>query len=100
MMIAALIASRDSGRQELAARPEVFANSMQYQYVEVGSLVTERDYRTAQKLATMEPGELPPFLLYHQMCEELALAEGVDFPRMSMEQYFAGKGTGTCFPRW
>jgi glycine betaine catabolism A len=48
-------AGRDSGPQELASRPEVFANSMQYQYLEVGSLVTERDYRAAQKLATMEP---------------------------------------------
>ncbi|OCB39435.1 (2Fe-2S)-binding protein [Mycobacterium malmoense] len=91
-------ASRDSGRQELAARPEVFANSMQYQYLEVGSLVTERDYRAAQKLATMEPGDTPPFVLYHQLCEDLARAEGVDFPRMSMEQYFAGNGDWHVFP--
>lgn len=91
-------ASRDSGRQELAARPEVFANSMQYQYLEVGSLVTERDYRAAQKLATQEPSELPPFVLYHQLCEELARAEGIDFPQMSMEQYFAGNGDWHVFP--
>lgn len=91
-------ASRDSARQELAARPEVFANSMQYQYLEVRSLVTERDYRAAQKLATQEPSEVPPFVLYHQMCEELARAEGVDFPQMSMEQYFAGNGDWHVFP--
>ncbi|MFV8318615.1 aromatic ring-hydroxylating oxygenase subunit alpha [Mycobacterium sp. 23] len=89
---------RDSGRQELAARPEVFANSMQYQYLEVGSLVTERDFRAAQQLATLEPGDVPPFVLYHQMCEELARAEGVDFPQMSMEQYFAGNGDWHVFP--
>jgi phenylpropionate dioxygenase-like ring-hydroxylating dioxygenase large terminal subunit len=91
-------ASRDSARQELAARPEVFANSMQYQYLEVGSLVTERDYRASQKLATQEPSEVPPFVLYHQLCEELARAEGVDFPQMSMEQYFAGNGDWHVFP--
>lgn len=91
-------ASRDSARQQLAARPEVFANSMQYQYLEVGSLVTERDYRAAQKLATQEPSEVPPFVLYHQLCEELAREEGVDFPRMSMEQYFAGNGDWHVFP--
>jgi glycine betaine catabolism A len=91
-------AGRDSGRQELAARPEVYANSMQYQYLEVGSLVTERDYRAAQQLAAMEPSEIPPFVLYHQLCEELARAEGVDFPHMSMEQYFAGNGDWHVFP--
>jgi hypothetical protein len=32
------------------------------------------------------------------MCEELARAEGVDFPQMSMEQYFAGNGDGHVFP--
>lgn len=91
-------AARDSARQEQAARPEVFANSMQYNYLEVGSLVTERDYRAAQELAKMEPGEVPPFVLYHKMCEELALAEGVDYPSMSMEQYFAGNGDWHVFP--
>ncbi|BBX41927.1 aromatic ring-hydroxylating oxygenase subunit alpha [Mycobacterium simiae] len=91
-------ARRDKGRQEQSARPEVFANSMKYQYLEVGSLVTERDYRAAQKLAAMEPSDVPPFVLYHQLCEELARAEGVDFPRMSMEQYFAGNGDWHMFP--
>ena len=71
---------------------------MQYNYLEVGSLVTERDYRAARQLAKMEPGEVPPFIQYHQMCEELALSEGVDFPRMSMEQYFAGNGDWHIFP--
>lgn len=91
-------AARDAGRQEQASRPEVFANAMQYNYLGVNALVTERDFRAAQKLATMEPSEVPPFVLYHQMCEELALAEGVDFPRMSMEEYFAGNGDWHIFP--
>ena len=91
-------ADRDSARQQQAARPEVFANSMQYNYLEVGSLVTERDYRAACQLAEMEPGELPSFALYHRMCEELALAEGVDFPKMSMDEYFAGNGDWHIFP--
>jgi Rieske 2Fe-2S family protein len=91
-------AERDKGRQEQASRPEVFANAMQYNYIGVNALVTERDYRAAQKLATMEPSEVPPFVLYHQLCEELALAEGVDFPRMSMEEYFAGNGDWHIFP--
>ncbi len=85
-------------RQQQAMRPEVFANSMQYNYLEVGSLATERDYRVAQQLATMKPSDVPPFLVYHQMCEELALAEGVDFPKMSMEEYFAGNGDWHVFP--
>ncbi|BBX18036.1 (2Fe-2S)-binding protein [Mycolicibacterium duvalii] len=89
---------RDAARKAQAARPEVFANSMQYNYLEVGSLVTERDYRAARRLATMEPSDIPPFVLYHQMCEELALAEGVDFPKMTMEQYFAGNGDWHVFP--
>ena len=46
----------------------------------------------------MEPSDVPPFVLYHQMCEKLALAEGVDFPKMSMEQYFAGNGDWHVFP--
>lgn len=89
---------KDSARKEQAARPEVFANSMQYNYLEVRSLATERDYRVAQQLATMEPSDIPPFVLYHQMCEELALAEGVDYPKMTMEQYFAGNGDWHVFP--
>jgi phenylpropionate dioxygenase-like ring-hydroxylating dioxygenase large terminal subunit len=91
-------AERESARQEQAARPEVFANSMQYNYLEVGSLVTERDYRAAQELAKLEPSEVPPFVLYHKMCEDLAIAEGVDFPKMTMEQYFAGNGDWHVFP--
>lgn len=91
-------AERDKGRHEQASRPEVFANAMQYNYLGVNALVTERDYRAAQKLATMEPSDVPPFVLYHRMCEELALAEGVDFPRMSMEEYFAGNGDWHIFP--
>jgi Rieske 2Fe-2S family protein len=91
-------AERDAARQQAAARPEVYARTMQYQYLEVGSLVTERDYRAAEKLAAMEPCETPPFLLYHQLCEELAREEGVDFPTMSMEQYFAGNGDWHIFP--
>ena len=91
-------ADRDVERQKRAARPEVFARSMQYQYLEVGSLVTERDYRAAEQLAAMEPGEVPPFVLYHQLCEQLAREEGVDFPAMSMEEYFAGNGDWHVFP--
>jgi len=71
---------------------------MQYQYLEVGSLVTERDYRAAEQLALMEPSETPPFLLYHQLSEALARAEGVDFPEMSMPEYFAGNGDWHVFP--
>jgi Rieske 2Fe-2S family protein len=89
---------RDSARRAQAARPEVFANQMQYNYLEVGSLVTERDYRAAQQLRTMEPGDVPPFVLYHQLAERLALDEGVDFPVMTMEQYFAGNGDWHVFP--
>ncbi|WP_299577203.1 aromatic ring-hydroxylating dioxygenase subunit alpha [uncultured Williamsia sp.] len=89
---------KDAARQKAQARPEVFANAMQYNYKEVGSLVTERDYRAAQQLRTMEPGEVPPFLLYHQLCEELALAEGVKFPQMSMQEYFGGNGDWHIFP--
>lgn len=91
-------AARDSGRQQRASRPEVYANSMRYQYLEVGSLVTERDYRAAEKLANMEPCETPPFQLYHQLCEELARDEGVEYPTMTMEQYFAGNGDWHMFP--
>ncbi|TRW76751.1 aromatic ring-hydroxylating dioxygenase subunit alpha [Mycolicibacterium sp. 018/SC-01/001] len=90
--------NRDAARQKQAMRPEVFANSMQYNYLEVGSLVTERDYRAAQELATLEPNEVPPFLRYHEMAEKLALDEGVDFPQMTMEQYFAGNGDWHVFP--
>lgn len=91
-------AERDSARRKQSSRPEVFANAMQYNFLGVNALVTERDYRAAQQLATMEPSETPPFVLYHKMCEELALADGVDFPRMSMEEYFAGNGDWHIFP--
>lgn len=87
-----------AARAEREASPEIFANGMQYQFLEVNSLVTERDYRVAQQMVDMEPGPIPPFMVYHQMCEELAIAEGVDYPKMSMEEYFAGNGDWHVFP--
>jgi len=90
--------AKDTARQQAAMRPEVYAHTMQYQYLEVGSLVTERDFRAAEQLAAMEPSEIPPFVLYHQLTEKLAREEGVDFPEMSMEQYFAGNGDWHVFP--
>lgn len=68
---------RDSGRQELAARPEVFANSMQYQYLEVGSLVTERDFRAAQQLATLS------LATCHLLCSITRCAKNLPAPRAS-----------------
>ena len=91
-------ATRDAERQKVGARPDVYARTMQYQYLEVGSLVTERDYRAAEQLAQMDVGETPPFLVYHQLCEQLAREEGVDFPEMTMEQYFGGNGDWHVFP--
>jgi len=85
-------------RAERESSPKIFANGMQYQFLEVRSLVSERDYRVAQQMAEMEPGPIPPFMVYHQMCEELAIAEGVDYPKMSMEEYFAGNGDWHVFP--
>ncbi len=87
-----------AARAEREASPKIFANGMQYQYLEINSLVTERDYRVAQQMSDMEPGPIPPFVIYHQMCEELAIAEGVDYPKMSMEEYFAGNGDWHVFP--
>jgi phenylpropionate dioxygenase-like ring-hydroxylating dioxygenase large terminal subunit len=91
-------AARDVERQKAASRPDVYARTMQYQYLEVGSLVTERDFRAADQLAEMEPGPTPPFLVFQQLCEALAREEGVDYPTMSMEQYFAGNGDWHVFP--
>lgn len=91
-------AERDAERQKVNSRPEVYAHTMQYQYLEVGSLVTERDYRAADQLAEMEPSEMPPFLVFQQLCEKLAREEGVDYPSMSMEEYFAGNGDWHVFP--
>ncbi|OJZ68993.1 (2Fe-2S)-binding protein [Mycobacterium paraffinicum] len=87
-----------AARAERESSPTIFANGMQYQFLEVRSLVSERDYRVAQQMAEMEPGPIPPFMVYHQMCEELAIAEGVDYPKMSMEEYFAGNGDWHVFP--
>lgn len=89
---------RDAERQKANARPQVYAHTMQYQHLEVGSLVTERDFRAAEQLAQMDEVPVHPFLTYHELCEQLAKAEGVDFPDVSLEQYMAGNGDWHVFP--
>lgn len=91
-------AERDAERMKANSMPEVYARTMQYQYLEVGSLVTERDSRACEQLAQMEPSEVPAFMLYHQLTEKLALEEGVDYPVMDMPTYFAGNGDWHIFP--
>lgn len=89
---------KDAERQKRSADPGTYARTMQYQYLEVGSLATERDYRVLQELEHMEIGDTPPFLKYQEMAEALAIEEGVDYPKMMLEEYFAGNGDWHLFP--
>jgi len=91
-------AERDAERQARMAQPDVYARTMQYQHLEVHSLVTERDYRAADKLAEMESVPVHPFLTFQELCEELAREEGVDYPSMSLEEYMNGNGDWHVFP--
>ena len=81
------------------SRPDIYGNLMRYISWSVGSLTTERDARAAEKLSTveMQPG-VPPIIPYLELCEQLALAEGVDYPRMSLQEYFEGNGDYHVFP--
>lgn len=80
-------------------RPDMYANMMRYISSSVGSLFTERDARAAQQLATLEQVEgVPPIVPFLELCERLALDEGVDYPRMDIEEYFAGTGDYHVFP--
>jgi Rieske 2Fe-2S family protein len=90
---------RDAERQKRSADAATYARTMQYQYLEVGSLATERDYRALVELETMDDiGDMSPMLKYQEMSEALAVAEGVDYPVMTLEQYFAGNGDWHLFP--
>ena len=80
------------------ARPEMYANLQRYLGESIGALVTERDARAAQQLAATDIGDTPPMLAYLDLCEQLALADGVDYPQMSLEEYFAGNGDWHVFP--
>jgi Rieske 2Fe-2S family protein len=91
-------AERDAGRQNNTAAAVFYGNVMQYQHLEVGSLATERDARAAKALTTMDIGEEEPIIVYQRLCEELAVAEGVDFPKMTLEEYFAGNGDWHVVP--
>jgi phenylpropionate dioxygenase-like ring-hydroxylating dioxygenase large terminal subunit len=80
------------------ARPEVYANLMRYLSRTLGAMQTERDARAADLLAEMEPSEVPPIITFLGLCEQLALEDGVDYPKMSLEQYFTGNGDYHVFP--
>lgn len=81
------------------ARPEVYANLMQYLARALGAMQTERDARAAQTLATMEPSGVPPIITYLGLCKQLAQEEGVvTYPDMSIEQHFMGSGDYHVFP--
>jgi hypothetical protein len=80
------------------ARPDLYANLQRYLADSIGSLATERDARAATQLATMDVGDAPPIFAYLALCEQLALAEGVDYPQMSIEEYFGGNGDYHVFP--
>lgn len=81
------------------ARPEVYGNLMQYLSRSINSLTTERDARAAQQLAGVEvPPGVPPIIPYLELCEQLALAEGVDYPKMTLQEYFEGNGDYHVFP--
>lgn len=92
-------AERNAEWAATMGQAEVFGNMMRYISRSVGSLQTERDARAAEQLAGVEvPAGVPPMLPYLELCEQLALAEGVDYPKMSIEEYFAGNGDYHVFP--
>ena len=81
------------------SRPDIYANMTRYISSSVGSMYTERDARAAAQLATMEvPAGVPPIVPFLELCEEMALADGVDYPKMELEQYFVGNGDYHVFP--
>ncbi len=76
-----------------------YANLMLHLHRTIGSLTTERDARAATKLLEMDiPPEVPPIVPYLQLCEQMALGEGVDYPKMSLQEYFEGNGDFHVFP--
>jgi phenylpropionate dioxygenase-like ring-hydroxylating dioxygenase large terminal subunit len=86
--------------EETLARPDVYSNLMQYLSSSLlGAMQTPRDARAAQQLATMEiPAGVPPLIPYLELCEQYALEEGVDYPKMDLETFFAGNGDYHIFP--
>ncbi len=44
------------------------------------------------------PAGVPPIVPYLELCEQLALEEGVDYPKMDLETFFAGNGDYHVFP--
>ena len=99
-----IYSARPPGHEGAPAEPRpmtasVYADTMEYQAVDVKSLATMRDVRAAAKLREMELApEQYPNLVYQELVEQLAIEEGVDFPSMSMEEYFGGNGDWHIFP--
>jgi hypothetical protein len=79
-------------------RPDVYANLMRYLSRSLGSMQTDRDARAADLLAGMEPSDVPPIITFLELCKRLALEDGVDYPEMTIEQYFTGNGDYHVFP--
>ena len=79
-------------------RPDVYANLMLYLSRSLGSMQTERDARAAEVLAGMEPSDVPPIITFLELCKRLALEDGVDYPEITIEQYFTGNGDYHVFP--
>lgn len=100
--IYAMDPSKAAPGSELALQvvdPSVYGRALQYRYLEIGSLVTERDHRAATQLAAMERSDdLIPFFAFQELSERMAREEGVDFPDMSLEEYFEGNGDWHIFP--
>jgi phenylpropionate dioxygenase-like ring-hydroxylating dioxygenase large terminal subunit len=90
---------RNAEWAEIMGRPEVYANMMRYLEGSLKAMQTERDARAAAQLATMElPPGMPAMVQYLELAEKLALDEGVDYPRMSIQEYFEGNGDYHVFP--
>jgi hypothetical protein len=94
-------ASDDLGAEwaDTTGRPDIYANLIQYLHGALGAMHTERDARAAERLARMDAvPEVPAIARHLALAEQLALEEGVDYPIMTLDEYFETTGGYHVFP--
>jgi glycine betaine catabolism A len=75
------------------------ANTVEYYYNELRALETERSVRAAQQLRTATvPDGMSPGAYHLELYRQLAIAEGLDWPRITREQWAAAGTAWHIFP--